>query len=103
MRSTISAGCSTAPGSNRDQLPGDNSAKRSAGAGYAQASPVSQVPSHVSKPVVRRTDLFSLQDLEHMAGRYTAWIPSFHPPMIYPTGGKWAPVAHCPEGLGRDA
>jgi len=94
MRSTISAGCSTVPGSNRDQLPGDNCAKRSAGPGYAQASPVSQVPSHVSKPVVRRTDLFSLQDLEHMAGRYTDDISDRR---------KSAPVARCPKGLGRDA
>ena len=77
MRSTISPDCATARRSLHDQLPGDGRAKRSAALGCPQGSPVPQVQSHVSKHVVRRADLFSLQDFEGMAERCAAQVLSF--------------------------
>jgi hypothetical protein len=72
MRSTISTDCATARRSIHDQFPSDRCAKRSAALGCPQGSPVPQVQSHVSKQVVRRADLFSLQKFERMAERCAA-------------------------------
>jgi len=49
---------------------------RPAAPGCSQGSPVPQVPRHISKRVVRRADLFSLQKLERMAERCAAYVPS---------------------------
>jgi hypothetical protein len=77
MRSTISPGCATARRSIHDRFPSNRCAKRSAARGCSQGSPVPQVQHHVSKRVVRRAGLFSLQKIERMAERYTAYVPSF--------------------------
>jgi len=72
MRSTISPDCATARRSLHDQFPGDTCANGPAALGCRQGSPVPQVQSHVSKQVVRRADLFSLQKFERVAERYAA-------------------------------
>ena len=72
MRWKISPDCATARKSNHDLFPSDTCAKGSAALGCPQGSPVPQVPSQVSKRVVRRADLSSLQEFDRMAERCAA-------------------------------
>jgi hypothetical protein len=72
MRSMISRDCATARRSPHDRFPCDSRAKRSAAPGCPKGSPVPQVRCHVSKRVVRRADLYSLQDFVRMAQRCAA-------------------------------
>jgi hypothetical protein len=69
MRSTISPNCATARSSLHDHFPSNRCARQSAALGYPQGTPVPQVQSHVSKRVVWRADLLSLQKTKSLAER----------------------------------
>ena len=65
----ISPDCATTRRSLHDQFPSENYAKRSTALQYPQGSPMPEMPDHVSKRVVRRADLLSLQAFECVADR----------------------------------
>lgn len=69
MRSMISPDCATTRRSLYDQFPSESCAKRSTVLRYPQGSPVPEMPGHVSKRVVRRAGLLSLQEFKRLADR----------------------------------
>jgi hypothetical protein len=67
MPSMISPDYATTRRSLHDQFPSESCAKRSTALRYPQGSPVPEMPGHVSKRVVRRAGLLSLQEFKRLA------------------------------------